>query len=207
MSTGTGLRVGRFSEGTIHLCVDMQRMFDAGSPWATGWLRAVLPRVVKLCEANSAHTVFTRFIPAKRSDAACGAWRTYYKRWEEMTLERLDPEQVELVPELKLFVPPATIYDKRTYSPWSGTDLLSTLLAKKVNTVVISGGETDVCVLATVLGAVDAGFRVVVALDALCSSDNATHDALVKFYQERLSEQLETAEVDEIVEAWRTSSD
>jgi nicotinamidase-related amidase len=67
---------------------------------------------------------------------------------------------------------------------------------------VISGGETDVCVLATVLGAVDAGFRVIVATDALCSSVNDTHDAIIDFYQERLQEQIEASEVAEIIENW-----
>ena len=41
-----------------------------------------------------------------------------------------------------------------------------------VDTLVISGSETDVCVLSTVLGAVDRGYRVVIAIDALCSSSN-----------------------------------
>jgi spore maturation protein CgeB len=41
---------------------------------------------------------------------------------------------------------------------------------------VISGGETDVCVLAAVMDAVDAGYRVVLAADALCSVSDESHD-------------------------------
>ncbi|MHC2279292.1 hypothetical protein ACVME8_005935 [Bradyrhizobium diazoefficiens] len=37
--------------------------------------------------------------------------------------------------------------------------------------------ETDVCVLSTVLSAVDLGFRVVIVEDALCSSSDVGHDA------------------------------
>jgi nicotinamidase-related amidase len=40
--------------------------------------------------------------------------------------------------------------------------------------MVITGTETDVCVLATVLGAIDFGYWVVLAIDALCSSSDAT---------------------------------
>ena len=40
-----GLRFGPLGEGAMHLCVDMQQMFDADTPWATGWLRKVLPQV------------------------------------------------------------------------------------------------------------------------------------------------------------------
>jgi hypothetical protein len=77
----------------------------------------------------------------------------------------------------------------------AGTDLLPSLLARGGNTVVVSGGETDICVL--MLGAVDAGLRVLAATDALCSSVNNTHDAIINFYCQRLREQIETAEVQE----------
>ena len=108
------------------------------------------------------------------------------------------------MPELGLFVPPAKIVSKKTYSPWiAGTGLLETLLSANTDTVVVSGGETDVCVLATVLGAVDVGFRVIIATDALCSSTDETHDAIIEFYRERLSAQIETAETDEILDAWK----
>ena len=37
---------------------------------------------------------------------------------------------------------------------------------------IVSGSETDVCVLATVLDAVDMGYRVIIARDAVCSSSD-----------------------------------
>lgn len=71
-----------------------------------------------------------------------------------------------------------------------------------MNTLVITGGETDICVLATVLGAIDRGFRVVVVADALCSSTDDQHDALLTLYTERFSEQLEVCRLEEVLEAW-----
>ena len=71
------------------------------------------------------------------------------------------------------------------------------------NTLVITGGETDVCVLATVLGAVDRGFRVVLVADAICSSADQTHDALMEVYRSRFSEQVEAVTMHEVVDAWR----
>ena len=199
-----GLSFGALGDSAVHLCVDMQQMFDTGTPWATRWLRMVLPQVVRLCEARAERTIFTRFIPARSSDDARGAWRQYYCRYEEMTLRQIDPNLLELVPELGLFVPPGQIVDKKTYSPWlPRTGLLETLLEGKIDTIVVSGGETDVCVLATVLGAVDAGFRVIIATDALCSSTDETHDAIIEFYRERLPAQIEAAETDEILDAWK----
>ena len=67
---------------------------------------------------------------------------------------------------------------------------------------MITGAETDVCVLATVMDAVDYGFRVVLATDALCSSSDRTHDALMTLYRNRFSEQIETAASEAIISAW-----
>jgi nicotinamidase-related amidase len=43
---------------------------------------------------------------------------------------------------------------------------------------------------------------VVLASDALCSSSDKTHDALMTLYSERFSEQIETAETETILAAW-----
>jgi len=90
---------------------------------------------------------------------------------------------IDLVPELTKFALPARIFDKHVYSPWIGTALHELFRNASVDTVVVSGGETDVCVLATVMGAIDWGFRTILATDALCSSSDEAHDALMEFYQ------------------------
>lgn len=60
-----GLRFGPLGQRAVHLCVDMQRMFDSGSPWQTGWLRKVLPQAVRLCEVRPERTIFSKFVPAR----------------------------------------------------------------------------------------------------------------------------------------------
>jgi nicotinamidase-related amidase len=120
-----------------------------------------------------------------------------------MTRQQLQPSMIELVPELAIYTPPARVYDKRVYSPWIGSDLAQRLRSEDVDTLVISGGETDICVLSSVLGAVDWGFRAIVASDAVCSSADATHDAIMSIYCSRYTEQVETATVDDILAEWR----
>ena len=203
MTEISGLKHGPLSSDTAHLCIDMQVMFDRDSPWATPWLRHVLPRVVALSEPHAARTIFTRFLPPERADDLPGAWKPYYKRWAQMTREALDPSAMELVPELRLFTPPGRVFDKLTYSPWVDGGLHAGLRSAGIDTLVISGGETDVCVLAAVLGAIDLGYRVVVAADALCSSANDTHDAALGLFKDRFGQQLETALVEEILAEWR----
>jgi nicotinamidase-related amidase len=82
-------------------------------------------------------------------------------------------------------------------------DLGRVLAERGIDTLVITGAETDVCVLAAVIGAVDRGYRVVIPTDALCSSSDRTHDALLTLYRERYGQQVETVTTDQLLEAWR----
>jgi nicotinamidase-related amidase len=162
----------------------------------------VLPKVCQLVAAYPARTIFTRFIPAEHAADRAGTWRRYYEHWSAMTIEKLGWEMIDLVPELAKFVPPATVVDKRVYSPWYETDLHKQLLGRSVGALIVSGGETDVCVLSTVLGAVDRGYRVIISTDALCSSSDETHDALLTVYENRYGQQVETVTTDVILENW-----
>jgi len=195
------LRFGPLGPRAVHLCVDMQRLFAEG-PWTTPWLKRVLPRVRSIVDAHAGQTIFTRFIPAERAETAAGAWRRYWRKWSEMTLEKLDPAMIEIVPELRAFCPPAETIDKHVYAPWDETDLHARLSARGADALVITGCETDVCVLATVLGAVDRGYRVVLVTDALCSSTDETHDALMQLYRERYGQQVETVDTETLLKEW-----
>lgn len=159
--------------------------------------------VERLCAGRPEQTCFTRFVPPRTPDEAAGAWCGYWDRWEEMTLDRLPPQAIQLMPELARFAPPAIVFDKPVYSPWWDGRLHGTFRDKGVDTLIATGGETDVCVLATVLGALDLGYRVVVVTDALCSSTDEVHDAALKLYHDRFAQQVDTAQADEVLEAWR----
>ena len=75
-----------------------------------------------------------------------------------------------------------------------------------MDTVIITGGETDVRVLATVLGAVDWGLRVILVTDALCSSTDETHDAMMRVYMNRFGEQVEAVTTQTLLESWPGSA-
>ncbi|KRE11817.1 cysteine hydrolase [Bosea sp. Root483D1] len=180
----------------------MQRLFSADGPWSTPWLPTVLPQCVALTRHRPEATIFTRFITPTTPDEAEGAWRTFYRRWPETTRAQIDPSLLELVPELASFAPPAPVFDKPVYSAFAGRKLVSYLQDRGIDTVILSGAETDVCVLSSALGAVDHGFHVVVAADAVCSFSDEGHDALLKLFSERFSQQIATAETAEILREW-----
>jgi nicotinamidase-related amidase len=106
------------------------------------------------------------------------------------------------MPPLQRHVPPAIVFDKPAYSAFSNGRLHDILQDGNVNTLIVSGAETDVCVLSTILSAVDLGYRIVVAQDAMCSSADETHDALLGLYARRFDLQIELADCAEILERW-----
>jgi nicotinamidase-related amidase len=180
----------------------MQRLFAEDTPWRTPWMARVMPNVLEIARAHQDQTIFTRFIPADYPGEGRGVWARYWQRWADLTLSRMPAQLTDLVPELARFSPPAAVIDKRVYSPWTDAGLDQLLKLRHIDTLLVTGCETDVCVLATVLGAVDHGYRVIVVTDAICSSSDETHDALMKVYHQRYSEQVETIEAAHLMECW-----
>jgi len=180
----------------------MQRLFSAQGPWPTPWMTRVLPAVLAMVEHAPAKTLFTRFIPPLTAADAPGRWQAYYGKWAAVTRERIDPALLELLPALAAHVPPACAFDKPAYSAFTAPGLLAHLMERRSDTLIVTGSETDVCVLATVLGAVDLGYRVIVVKDAVCSSSDEGHDALMKMYHQRYTEQIEVADAAAIMDRW-----
>jgi nicotinamidase-related amidase len=187
----------------LHICVDMQKLFAPGSPWEVPWTMNILPAVTEIARLNPPRTLFTQFVPASQPGRGPGVWSRYYTRWAEVTLSQRGADLIQLLPPLAELAPPARLLDKHVYSPWTEGKLDRLLAGSGVDTLIITGGETDVCVLATVLGGIDRGYRVVVVGDALCSSADRQHDALLTLYRERFSEQLEVVTAAEILESWQ----
>ena len=196
-----GLRYGPPGDRAVHLCIDMQRLFDEGSEWGVEWMRRVLPNVCQVVELFPARTVFTRFITPESLDDAPGAWRRYYEKWPQMLRRNLDPDMLRLLPELEIHVPPARVFDKPVYSPWMDGRLHAMLQGDRIDTLVMTGGETDICLLAAVIGAVDLGYRVIVVSDAVCSSTDDTHDAAMEMYAKRFGQQIEMVETNSLIAA------
>jgi nicotinamidase-related amidase len=165
-------------------------------------MERVLPTVTRIAERAPERTVFTRFITPRLPEEMPGTWRRYYQRWPEATREKLDPKLLELMPPLARLAPPATVLDKSVYSAFAGHKLQDHLRSGNVDTLIVTGSETDVCVLATVLGAVDHGYRVIVVTDGVCSSSDEGHDSMLGLYRRRFSEQIDAANSEEILALW-----
>lgn len=193
------MRIGDTGTRWTHLCIDMQRMFADETPWYVPWMKEVTPQVEEVAKRHAQRTIFTRFIPPKDAADMTGMWRIYYEKWSEMTYGTLGADMVDLLPALRALTPPARIFNKMTYSPWVDGRLHGLLSKEGVDTLVMSGGETEVCVLAAALGAIDLGYKVVLLRDALCSGADNTHDAALEVLGDRFSVQVEFLQTEEFL--------
>jgi nicotinamidase-related amidase len=190
------------TDKSVHLCVDMQTIFSSDGLWPTPWMSRVLPVVVAITARFPARTIFTRFVTPPTPQHAGGRWRKFYERWPQVTGAHIDQAQLDILPELARFAPPAVIVDRLVYSAFFGSRLLETLRERNAEALIISGAETDVCVLSTVMSAIDHGFRVVIVEDAICSSSDDGHDSLLSIYRNRFSQQVEICNAETILSQW-----
>lgn len=187
---------------TAHLCVDMQRLFSTESPWHMPWMDKVAPQVLELTRRHPDRTIFSRFIPPASPDEVPGAWRAHFERWEDMTLNRIDRDLLGLIEPLQRFVPPARVVNRRFYSAFRQTYLRRILAEGRYDSMVVTGGETDVSVLATVIAAIDLGFFVFIPGDAICSSNAKLDDCLHELYEARFASQIELTTSESVLATW-----
>jgi nicotinamidase-related amidase len=184
--------------------VDMQRLFAEATPWRVPEFESILPNIQRLVRRRPERTIFTRFLVPESPEAAFGSWRGYYRRWTAVTLRELDPAMQDLVPALRTFAPPGTVADKTTYSAFASGDFIKALARLGGDHLVLSGVETDVCVLATALAAVDRGLAVTLATDAVASGSRPSHEAMLARVYPRLPDQIAPMTTDAILAAWRS---
>jgi len=188
---------------SAHLCIDMQRLFSEGGPWPTPWMPRVLPAIERIVRQAPERTIFSRFIPPIAPENAHGMWRAYFTKWAHVTRGSMDTSVLKLLPALESYSPPAYIIDKFVYSAFATGKLHAHLQEKHIDTLLVTGSETDVSVLATVLDAVDYGYRIIVVKDCLCSSSDEAHEASLRLYTQRFDIQIELCDADAVLETWR----
>ena len=166
---------------TALLVVDMQRGFlDPGAAMEVPEARAIVPIVADL---------IARF---RRQDLAVAFSQFVYSPAVPLLVGDLHPEHrpavpgaptgfghpsssclagdpsVEVVPELAP-APGELAVQKHWYDAFAGTPLDGALRARGVRSLVVTGTMTDICVLATVVGAFNREYRVTVVEDGVAT--------------------------------------
>ncbi len=189
----------------VHVCVDVQRLFAEETDWHTPSIPGILPQIVRLTEHAPSRSIFTRFTTPEHADDAVGHWRVYYERWTSVTTAVMDAAMIDVVDTLASFVPPALVADKPTYSIFKTEAFRTMLHDMSCRTLICTGVETDVCVLGTVMDAMDYGYRVVIPSDAVHSSNPASHAATMDHVYRRFEDQIEIGTTDEVLAHWTVS--
>ncbi|MDB5552099.1 MAG: cysteine hydrolase [Rhizobium sp.] len=187
--------------GIRHIVIDMQRLFAEDTPWHTPAVWDILPNVLELTRAFPNETIFAKFMLPPRIEDATGRWQNYYRRWSMLTTENIDPAIQDLVAPLQDMASAASIVEKTGYSVFSVPGFSERLIAEGVETLVFSGVETDVCVLGSVFDAIDAGFDVAVAIDAVGSSSPESHQATLDLVFPRLPDQLRLSTTADLIQS------
>ncbi|OJY11523.1 MAG: hypothetical protein BGP05_14380 [Rhizobiales bacterium 62-47] len=67
----------------------------------------------------------------------------------------MDTSLIDLVPALQRYAPPSEVFDRKQYSTFACGRLHPLLRERRIDTVIVTGSENDICVLSSVLSAVD----------------------------------------------------
>jgi nicotinamidase-related amidase len=197
-----GLRFGAIGARAVHAAIDMQRLFAEDTEWASPAVREITPNVARI-SAHAPHlTLFTRFLTPERAEDAQGQWQIYYRHWKSVLGHRIGADVLDLIEPLRRFTPPARIIDKYVHSAFEAPRFQETLDELEADTIVFSGVETDVCVLATALTAIDRGYRTILISDAIASSSPGGHRASLDGIYPRFDQQVELIDTDTLLKAW-----
>ena len=188
----------------VHVVVDMQRLFAEDTGWLVPTIHTVLPNIQRLVDHRPDRALYPRFITPKSAEAADGHWKAFYRRWPQVTQDRLaSPALFDLMAPLSAKAPADAQIDKPGFSSFSTPDFAKALARLKAGPLVLTGVETDACVLATAIDAMDRGYRVIVASDAVTSTSLEAHRAALDHLYPRMAPLLELATTSDIIAAWK----
>jgi nicotinamidase-related amidase len=188
------------------IVVDMQNDFvRATAPLEVPDARATIHAISRLADAFRSlgrPVVFTRFLagPGRTliwtwspplAPPVCCCWPGFQRSYPDVSGPR---DGAAIVDEL---APQAAdlVVDKYGYGAFHRTNLLDQLLARDVDTVVVTGTVTQICVDETVRGAFEHGLQAVLVSDAVSSFDPELHTATLRNVAMKFGRVVDTASV------------
>ena len=147
---------------TVLVVVDMQKLFltERKSPWSSPKLMSIIPNIEKIIKTiGKRNVIFTRFVPPKRWQDHIGSWRTYYRLNRSITRENISEESFKIVDELQPYISKQSLADrKKSSSIFTYGGFQTKIKLKPAKFVVFVGIETDYCVLAGAVDAMNRGY-------------------------------------------------
>lgn len=152
---------------------------DMINDFVTGVLKCeraprIIPNIKRLLEfarERKTHVIYASDAHIPCADAEFNVWPPHAiaGTWGAEIIDELKPVEGDY--NIK----------KRKYSTFQGTDLDQLLRELKVDTLIIVGLVTDICIQHTVADAFFRGYRVIVPQDCVESVDAPTQQAAIKY--------------------------
>jgi len=171
---GFGLATG-FGERPAVLVIDIMKAFsDATLPLGANLDRQILEtnRILDAAHAIGAPVFFSYVAYDEPNCADAGIWG------EKMTgLYGLTADSPIVALDERLHrLPSDAVFVKKYASCFFGTDLVSRLTSRRIDTLIITGCTTSGCVRASAVDAIQYGFRPIVAREAVGDRSQPAHD-------------------------------
>jgi nicotinamidase-related amidase len=171
---GFGLKMG-FGERPALIVIDLVKAFtDALRPLGAN-LDAQIAATEQLLAVAHGRATPVYFSTVRYDDADladAGIWAL--KQKGSVTL-RNDTDGSEIDPRLTVGARDSILL-KKYASCFFGTDLVSRLVSRRIDTLIIAGCTTSGCVRATAVDAVQNGFRPMIVEEAVGDRSKAAHD-------------------------------
>jgi ureidoacrylate peracid hydrolase len=159
------------------LVIDMQNDFVAeGAPLEFPDGRRIVPavqRVLNACRQRGMPVIYTAHVH-RREGTDLGLHAELYPPVGAGDALVDGEPGGDIYPELAP-QPGELVIKKHRYSAFYGTELDVVLRGMEVDTLLLMGMTTECCVLSTARGALELGYRTLVAADACASCDYADH--------------------------------
>jgi ureidoacrylate peracid hydrolase len=181
---------------TAVLVVDVQPIFTDEDD-------SVLPVMRRFLAAAREARVLRVFIRFVRAEPPAERWRAL---WEEQCgadfVAMVAPNSPEAA-FLPGFEPEAGDLEvtKDRYSAFIATDLADQLRSRGIETVLVAGFSTDVCVSSTARDAFQLDFRTITLSDCCAAAEPARHEAALETLGRRFGRVCTS---DEVIAAWHT---
>jgi nicotinate phosphoribosyltransferase len=175
-------RIGDFVVRAV-IVTDMLRGFlEEGYPLYCGIkARAIIPNVQKLLEGELKQGSKIFYV-CDHHTPDDPEFKMFPPHCIEGTVE------ANLIPELSQY--PGEIIPKRTFSSFYNTPLDKRLKAIKLETIIVCGVTTHICVLHTVIDVRDRGYQVEVPVDCVASFDRKAHSFALDYMERVLGAKL-----------------
>lgn len=181
------------------VAVDVQRLYRDFAPWALPAVDTVARVTARLADALSCPLYCTRTVFPSARGVLTGPWHGYEQRWHELAdRAAAEPTLLEPLPDLQSRC--QAVFDKHTYSAFEDPSFEARVLAYAPDPLVVTGVETDICVLATALGAIDRNLPVWLVTDAVASPDATGHRGVLASMA-RMPEQVRLVDADTAIAA------